>query len=242
MMSAVGRLPSQDWRTSLSASLLSRRAALLAKRGSSEQHIESHGAGQSLPRILGGGRQAEPAVVGGAVEAARRGVGEVVADALADFAQAVVDGQMGYAEAEQRLEQRKVNDLSGAGLSVALVSVSTINRHHAGHCAEYAGNLVGQGHRRQIRRSVGKAGHADVAAHALGDGAKAGSILVRAGLSETGETQDDQTRVHFGRVQVGGAEVPAFQGAGAESLNQDVGLRREAFEQGVGPAGRPCSE
>ena len=92
---------------------------------------------------------------------------------------------MGDAEAEQRLEQGQVDDLTGAGKSIAAVGVPAVDGHHAGHCAEDAGDLIGKGHGRQVGWSVGKSGHADVTAHTLGDGAEARSVFVGAGLTES---------------------------------------------------------
>ena len=91
------------------------------------------------------------------------------------------------------------------------------------------GDAVGEAERRQGRRAVGLARDGREAAHRLGEGAEAGPGRVGAGLAEAGHAGDDEPRV--GGVQGGRSEVPAFEGAGPEVLDEDVGVGREPQQE-----------
>ena len=72
------------------------------------------------------------------------------------------------------------------------------------------------------RRAARLAGEVAQAAHAFGHQCKTGSVAVGAGLAIATDAQHDQPWVQ--RQQRVGAEAPAFHRAGAEVLDQHVGL------------------
>src|SRR3546814_2049723 len=72
----------------------------------------------------------------------------------------------------------------------------------------------------------------DLAAHRLADAAETRARGVRAGLAVTRHAHDDQPGV--GLAKVGGVEIPFFERAGAEILDEDIGLRDQLADRTSG--------
>ena len=189
---------------------------------SADEVRHSHGLGQTLKGVLGGCGEAQPTVVGGLVQTSRRGVREVVANSLPVDSQHIEHGNVGDTEPEKGLKKADIHHLA-LGVRVA-GSIPVIKRHHAGHGPKHPGDLVGQRYRRQVGRGIRKTGHADVAAHALGDGAEARPVFVGARLSEPRVTQHHQLGVRF--LEVVGSQPPTLHCAGPKTFDQDVCLGR----------------
>ena len=66
------------------------------------------------------------------------------------------------------------------------------------------------------------------ATHGLGQGAEAGPVLVWAELAEAGDAGEDEAWVYLAEALV--AQVPPLQGARPETLDHDVRVTRETFE------------
>ncbi|MCY1446147.1 hypothetical protein D9M71_626960 [compost metagenome] len=102
---------------------------------------------------------------------------------------------------------------------------------HRHQCADHRpqrGDGVADGDAGTHRRAVLEAGDIAQATHRFADGAEARFVLARAGLAEAGQAHHHQFRVQL--VQHIPAEAELFQHAGAEVLDQDVGVRQQLLQ------------
>ncbi len=126
---------------------------------------------------------------------------------------------------EQALQQVDVDHLADA----------RAQRHHRGEGADQPGHLVGQRDRRQQRLAVGLPAERGQPAHRFGDRGEPRPVRVRPVLTEPGDARDHQ-RWSAGEQHVG-PEPEALERAGAEVLDEHVGLGDQAQEHlavGVG--------
>jgi hypothetical protein len=175
----------------------------------------------------GGGARGDrhPTTVFGEVRVAGSVVRRTVAVTAGDRTELVESGGAGTQNSKERLEQGQVDDLS---LAVPLRGGAVEER---GHDSERSGDprhSVGETERRERRRPVFVAGLMSETAHGFGQRAEGASPGVRAGLAETGDTQHDQARVEG--LQLLRARTPLLQHAGAEVLDQHVGIGYEVAQ------------
>ena len=140
-----------------------------------------------------------------------------VPDGPAHAAELVVLRDARLEDRQARLGDRDVDDLPAAG-----DRAPEERREHALD-GDHPGEGVAEGDRGARRRLVGVAVDAAQAAHRLGDRGVPGQRRVGPGLPVAGDAAEDEARVGRGEAVV--AQVPALEGAGAEVLDDDVGVR-----------------
>ena len=133
-----------------------------------------------------------------------------------DVAELVVPGDLRAEHGHDRLDDGEVDDLARAG------ALARAQRQHHARTPPRARDTVGQPERRQGRRAVGLAGDA------------ANPLIASARVPKPGRPAYGPiwpkpviraiTSRGLTRVQLGRAEPPALQGAGAEVLDQHVGV------------------
>ena len=175
-----------------------------------------------LGDALRAGRHRDPAAVLGEVGVARRVVGRPVAGALLDLLEGVPDRRLWPEQGQDRLDDGEVDDLaSPRGLPRA-------KGRHRGEGGGQGGDAVGEAERRQGRGTVRLPRDRGEPAHRLGKGAESRTTGVRADLAEPGDAGQDETRVVRRELRV--AQAPALERAGAEVLDDDVGVGDETAE------------
>ena len=98
-----------------------------------------------------------------------------------------------------------------------------------GEARRQGGDAVGEPERRQRGRPVGFAGDGGEPAHRLGDGAEPWLPRHRPELPEGSDAGDDEPGV--GGMQLGWADAPPLERAGAEVLDQHVRSCRQPQQQ-----------
>jgi hypothetical protein len=141
-----------------------------------------------------------------------------------DDAELVVDGRAGPEDAQQRLQQGEVDHLAPPVAEIAVVERGQ-HRVRPGD----ARDAVGEAERRQRGRAVLLAGLVGEPAHRLHQRAERAALLVRPVLAEAGDAQHHQPRVAL--QQDVRAEPPLLQHAGAEVLDEHVGVGGELAQQ-----------
>ncbi|CPP71609.1 Uncharacterised protein [Bordetella pertussis] len=152
-------------------------------------------------------------------DARQRGAGR-----LAHGAEHGVLGQQALAQVEDALVERGVDDLPLPAARIALVQ----GQQHP-HGAVQAGNGVAQRQAGAHRCAAGLAVEIAQPRHGFADGGKAGLLRLGAGLAVARDAQHDQTRVEG--VQRLPRQAPFLHGAGAEVLDQHVGLGGQLARQ-----------
>ena len=147
-----------------------------------------------------------------------------VAGALADLAELAVLGDDHLQQAEDRLVEGDVDPLAAL-----LADVAVAQRGQCGEGGDQAGQVVGDGDRPVDGRAVRVAGDVGQAGQRRGRGAEAGLVAVRPGLAVARDADEHDVRV--GGLELVVAEAPAFEGAGAEVLGDEVGARDELEEE-----------
>ena len=150
------------------------------------------------------------------IHIARRRGERTAAGALRLHARHAVGRRLGAKDGDDRIEQRKVDDLS---LAAAL---DDAQRNHHGVGAIQPGHHVGQRQRRQHGRAVAVAVLRREPRHRLHQRAEAWPVAIRPVLAEAGDAHDDQ--LWIARVQHVGAETHLLQRARPEILDQHVAL------------------
>lgn len=128
------------------------------------------------------------------VHAAGSGVPVPVPAALGNASESVERLDVAHEQAEQRLVQAHVHDLSlpGPGPDVPLEE-----REHRAVDGELGGGQVGEADRREERFPVREAVHLDPPGDALRDGAEAGLVRAGPGLSVPRQPDENQRRIVF---------------------------------------------
>ncbi|MCY1413738.1 hypothetical protein D9M71_291750 [compost metagenome] len=149
--------------------------------------------------------------------------GHDVAGTLANKTEHVELRHHAFHHGEDRFVQGHVHHLALAAVDLAMTQ---------GHqCADYAPqrcNRVTDGDAGTHRRAVLETGDVAQPAHGFADGAEPRLVFHRPGLAEARQAHHHQARVQ--RMQHVPAQVEFFQHAGAEILDQDVGLGQQALE------------
>ena len=198
--------------------------ALLAPYLGRGEFGSTHGDGQALEHLVGGAGDGDPLVVLGAEVAVRAGHETARPFAFAHLAvQPVHRGQF-FEHAEHGFVDADVDDLPAAG------GLGMAQRHEHADGAEQAGDVVAQRHgARQHRCFTRVAGQVVEPREGLRDVRKAMPPAVRAGLAVAGHAQHHQLGV--GLAQCVPRQAPALHRAGAEVLDQHIGLGDELQEQ-----------
>ena len=178
----------------------------------------------------GAGGNGDPAAVAGEVGVARGVVGRAVAVPARHDLELVEHARAGAQDRQQRLDQRDVDHLAAAA-----VALPVVEREHHRDRPRQAGDAVGQPERRQRRRAVRLAGLVREAGHRLGERPERPPGGVGPGLAEPGHAQHHQRRVDL--VQAVRAQAPLLHHAGAEVLDQDVGVGRQLLAAARGRPG-----
>ena len=146
-----------------------------------------------------------------------------VAGALADETEHVEFRNHAFHHGEDRLVEGDVDHLT-----LSAVDLAVSQRHQRADHAPQGGDRVADGNPGANRRAVLEAGNVAQSAHRLADRAEARLVLVGAGLAEARQAHHHQARVQ--RVEDIPAQAELFQYAGAEVLDQDVGIAEQAFQ------------
>ena len=184
---------------------------------------------------LGAGRDRDEPVIGGPVHVPGRAERGAAPVALVDRAGLVVGGDLRTEEREQRLEQAQVDALPAAG-EVAMAQRDQASRSFPNSAAMPSaignGGTIGGRSRSPSSQATPLIASASVP--------NPGRSCVRPGLAETRRADHDQAGVVFGQALV--AEVPALHRAGAEVLDQHVGvgdqLQQDLLAVGLGEVER----
>ena len=135
--------------------------------------------------------------------------------AARDDAELVVHAGTRPEDAQQRLEQREVDDLA-----TALAGVAGVQREHDGERSTDPGHPVGQPEGRQRGRPVLLAGLVGEAAHGLGQRAERAALGVGAELAEAGHAQHHQPGVDL--EQLPRPDTPALHHPWPEVLDDHI--------------------
>src|SRR5581483_9832621 len=119
----------------------------------------------------------------------------------------------------------KIDYLSGTGEAVPLVK-----RDHNRKRAEQARYQIAKRVPRRHRRSIRFADQMRQPTHRLGDPVKPRSVLIRPGLPETGDAQQNRLRLDGFNDAV--AETPFLQRAGPIVLDDHIATANQVLEDG----------
>ena len=179
------------------------------------------GAHQALEDAVAVAGDQHHGVVGAAVGVARRDPRQRAAGGPAHRAEGAVLGDQALHHVEHGLVQRDVDHLAAPAVGLAVVQ----RGQHADGAVQ-RGQRVTDADAAAHRHAPGLAGEVAQAAHGLADRAEAGQVAVGPGLPVAADAQHDQARVVARELLVGHA--PALERAGAEVLDQHVGLGDQA--------------
>ncbi len=184
--------------------------------------LEPDGAGELLPEAVIGGGDEHPLAVAALEVAVGRERRMARAEGLGHDAGQQVALRVVGEEPHRRLEQRAVHALTEPG------ALALQDRGGDAERAEDARREVEERHRRPHGLAVRLAGDGHDPAERLHQRLVAGAVLAGAGAPEGGDGAVDQPRVDFRERLV--AEAEALHGAGAEVLDEDVGLTHQCLD------------
>ena len=145
-----------------------------------------------------------------------------VADALGDPAAGEIDLVDDLQGGDHAVHQSHVHHLADAGL----LGVDVGGLHADGEAQ--ARQHVADGGAAAGGAAAGPAGDAHEAAHGLGHDVVAGPVMIGAVLAEAGDAAVDQLGVDFLQHVI--AQAQLLHGAGAEVLDEDIGLLYQILE------------
>ena len=223
--------PTQAATSALTSSRAANRASFGPNASSFGQLGALHGPGQPGEHVVVRAGDGDPATVARAVVAVRQDVDRVGPHPLPDEPELLVRRRELVEHAEDRLVQREVDALPGAGRLAG-----PERQEHPDHAVE-PGDVVGQGRRaRRDRWTVGLAGQVGEARERVGDPGEAGQVAVRARLAVGRHPDEDHPRVQLLHRLV--VEAPPLEHPGPEVLDHDVDLGDELAED-LAPLRRP---
>ncbi len=162
--------------------------------------------------------------VGAGVGTHRDDPGQGTTRAAAHHAVGVVLGHQRLEETEHSLVEA---DVDGPGAALDAAGALEHEHQRADHAVE-TGDGVGHAGGRAGGRAVRLTGEVAQAGEGLGGAAEAGAVAVGAGLPVAGDAHQDRVRVQ--PADDLGTDALAFDGAGAEVLDDHVGGGDQAFD------------